>query len=777
MNAEGGKVVFEKDYQLWLYDAASRKASKLAIHIIRNNVLPKEKDFDVKGNITAFDVSSDGKKLAFVSRGELFVSDVEGKFVQQMERGTAERVKEVKWLGDNKTLLFSQTLAGFTNWYTIAADGSAPLKQLTSDQRNNRALVLNKKRTMGVYLSGRDEVRLLNLKSMESRVLVKDEVWGFQNGDIGFSPNDEYVMFTAFRHFEQDILVHNIKENKTINITNTAISENSPVWSPDGKYLYFISSRLHPAYPTGMQEPKVYRLALQKNDEPYRIDKYNDLFKSEKKDTAKKKDTAVAPIRIDINGIENRIEQIGPSFGEQYLLTVLQKNDAATVLYLSNHAEGKMALYKTVLEPFEAPKTERISGADGGSFDFAEAGDKYFVLFRGGIAKLDLEKNKVDPISIAYTFRRSLAGEFQQVFAETWAQLQENYYDEHFHGLDWNKTKQYYQQFLPYLNNRADLRVLLNDMLGELNSSHQGFSSSGDEENIALRNATMETGIVFENNDPYKVSYVLENSPADNRNTSLQKGDVLVKVNGEPVNPTADRYSYFTKPSLDKELQLTFKRGGETIEVKVHPIASLNDGLYNQWIDNNKKRVEEKTNHRIAYACMKNMGQQELERFILEMTRQLPDKDGLILDLRYNTGGNVHDQVLNFLSQRSYLQWKYREGKPTRQPNFAPSDKPVILLTNEQSLSDAEMTSAGFKALKLGKIVGNETYHWIIFTSGAGMVDGSFVRLPAWGCYTLDGKDLEFSGVQPDVKVINTFEDKLNGKDPQLDTAIDLILK
>ena len=108
----------------------------------------------------------------------------------------------------------------------------------------------------------------------------------------------------------------------------------------------------------------------------------------------------------------------------------------------------------------------------------------------------------------------------------------------------------------------------------------------------------------------------------------------------------------------------------------------------------------------------------------------------------------------------------------TKQSNFAPSDKPIILLTNEQSLSDAEMTATGFKSLKLGKIVGNETYHWIIFTSGAGLVDGSFVRLPAWGCYTLDGKDIEFNGVQPDIKVINTFEDKINGRDPQLDTAI-----
>ena len=133
--------------------------------------------------------------------------------------------------------------------------------------------------------------------------------------------------------------------------------------------------------------------------------------------------------------------------------------------------------------------------------------------------------------------------------------------------------------------------------------------------------------------------------------------------------------------------------------------------------------------------------------------------------------------VLNFLSQRAYLKWKYREGQFTIQPNFNPADKPIVLLINEQSLSDAEMTAQGFKQLKLGKIIGTETYRWIIFTSGKGLVDGSFYRLPSWGCYTLDGKDLEKEGVSPDISIPQTFTDRLENKDPQLDTAIEEILK
>ena len=779
VNANGGIIVFEKDYQLWIYDVANKRSEKLKITVLRNPVLPKEKDYDVKGKITNYDVSPDGKKMAFTSRGEIFVSDIEGKFIQQLSKGSSERALEVKWLSDNRTLLFNQTLNGYLNWYTIAADGQGILKQITADKKDNRAINFNKKRTQAVYFCGRDELRLLDLKLMEHQLLVKDEFWGFNNTMPGFSPNDQYISFNAFRGFEQDIFVFNRQTKKAVNITNTAISESDPVWSADGKYIYFSSARLKPSYPFGPQDPKIYRLSLENVDEPFRSDKFNDLFKEEKKDTIKKTmtNTDSVIVNIDMNRIMERMELVGPAFGSQGLVAVYQKGEKTTVLYTSNHGEGKNALWKTVIEPFEDNKIEKITGAEAGDFDVVNVGDKWYALSRGVISKLNLETNKTDAINISYTFRRNLQAEFSQMFEEAWTKMEINYYDENFHGLNWQKTKEKYQPFIAQLNNRADMRILLNDMLGELNSSHQGFGTTGDDENVSLSGKTMETGIVFENNDPTIVKYIIKRSAADRKGIDLKPGDVLVKVKDEVVDKSRDRNYYFSKPSVDKEIELEFSRGIKNFTIKIHPQLNLFSNLYDEWIDKNQQRVDEKSNNRIAYACMKNMGTGELEKFIIDMTQELNQKEALILDLRYNTGGNVHDEVLKFLEQRSYLQWKYREGALTRQGNFTPSDKPIVLLINEQSLSDAEMTAEGFKALKLGKIIGNDTYRWIIFTSGTTLVDGSSVRLPSWGCYTLEGKDLEATGVQPDIKLINTFEDKINGRDPQVDRAVEEILK
>lgn len=773
VSANGEKVVFRKDYQVYVFDVATGKTTQPDIRIFKNQTLGQEINFNISGKLNSFDVSPDGEKIAFVSRGVLFISDAKGKFVKQIPTLPTEAVEEVKWLADNKTLLFSRTVGGYHNWFTVSAQDPKAEKQLTQDKHKNRGLTLNKDRSMGVYLGGKNQIRVIDLKTLTSETVVEDELWGFYTPNPYFSPDDQYIVYTPIRNFEREIFVYHRPSKKTMNLTETLVTEINPFWSPDGKYLYFSSDRTKASYPYGTESAHLYRMKLDKFSEVFESDKVEALF--EKKDTTKTK----PQVKIAPGDLMKRIERIGPGFGQQDNPYVIQKDKKTMIFFSSDHSEGNPNLWKVTLEDLESPKTEQVSDLRISNFEIIEVKDNLFLLAGGKIHSLDAGTNKVEEIKISQGFTKNLKDEFGQMYYEAWAGMEQNFYDGDFHGENWEDLRDQYAKYLPYVSSRDDLRVIFNDMLGELNTSHFGFSSTGDEEKLYFGGKTMTAGIVFDEENPYRVNRILRNSPADLDPMPILPGDELIAVNGIRVDMSKNREYYFLAPSMPEELSLTFTRAGKEVKFKTHPVSfnEMKTGLYDEWMDENEAYVDKKSSDRISYVHMKNMSGEQLEHFLQEMVSQKGNREGLILDLRYNTGGNVHDQVLNFLSQKRYLQWKYRDGKLTNQPNFSPADRPIVLLINEQSLSDAEMTAQGFKELGLGTVVGTETYRWIIFTSGAGLVDGSFYRLPAWGCYTLDGRNLEKDGVTPDVRVDEGFVDRLKGNQNQLDKAIELILK
>ena len=784
VSANGKKVVFRKDYQLYVYDVANKSSKKLKININNNSTITKEQSYTVKGNITNFDISPDGKKMAFISRGKLFISDVKGKFVKEIATNQFEAVQEVKWLKNNRDLLFSRSVNGYYNWFVTSAAENSKAKQITKSTKNNRQITFNKEKTKGVYLRGRNEIHILDLKTFKDELIVKDELWGFYNSNPYFSPDGKYITYNAYRDFEADIFVYNLDTKKIINLTQTKVSESEPTWSADGKYIYFSSERTAPSFPSGGNgKSKVYQMSLDKYEKPFRIDKVNELFvakekKEGKKDKKDSKDKEIIKVSIKEKGLMNRLTTISPRFGGQRNITVLKDGVKTHVLYISNHDQGRNKLWKTTIDPFENNKTVKLSDKPMFGYSFVTSGKKHYILSRGIIYTVNLTANKLKPININHNFNKSLSNEFEQMYFEAWAGMEENFYDENFHGENWQKLRDTYAKYLPYVSSRANLRLIFNDMLGELNTSHFGFNSRGKEESVYYGTQTLETGIVYDNSNPFVIERIVSESPTDVKGKNLRKGDELVAVNGKRINSKKNREAYFTNPKFSSEIKLTFNRKGKEFTVNVHPanyrrITALR---YDEWQDSNQAYVDKKSKNKIAYMHMKNMTGGELTKFYQDLMSNEAYKDGLILDLRYNTGGNVHDAVLNFLQQKQYLNWKYREGKLASQSNFSYGNKPIVLLINEQSLSDAEMTAAGFKELGLGTIVGTETYRWIIFTTSNGLVDGSSYRLPSWGCYTLDGKDLEINGVAPDVYVGKNFKDRLENKTPQLDKAIDIIL-
>ena len=771
VSADGRFVVFARDYRIWTYDVASGESSPCEISVWSNENLATEIGYNSAGKITDFDVSEDGKKLAFVSRGRLFVSDIGGKFIKEMPTDQGERVQEVRWMKDNESLLYTRTVRGWANLFTISASDPTAEKQLTRYERTLQNLLVSPDGEKALFSSGDSYIDLIDLKNFNVTGIIKDEFW-FRPTQPRFSPDSRYILYTAYRNFEEDIFIYDTKESKTYTITSNGVAESDPCWSPDGRYIYVSADRYNAGFPRGGGVSKLYRIPLYRFSEALRTDEYGKLFlKKPAKDSLK------VDIRIETDGISDRWEQVAVKGNDQSSPHLFKVKNKTFLLFNNSPNPRERVLTKVELSPFYPPKSTAIG--DKGFSRLIMAGDKFYALISGDVCEVKLSEGKAEKITLSATFSKNLHDEFVQMFYENWATLAEHFYDLNYHGVDWKAMLARYEQYLPLVRNRDNLRTIQNDMLGELNSSHLGFSSQGEEAKPFYRLQTNETGILFRNDDPYVVEGWVKRSPADLTDTPLKPGDRLVAVGGTQVAATADRDKFFTLPQLEKELTLRFDRKGKEFEITLKPITSgaLKTLLYDSWVAENRKIVDSLSGGRVAYVYMKDMGTPSLEKFLIDMTGIALGKEALILDIRNNRGGNVHDDVIRFLSQRPYLEWQARNGKRSPQPNFAPSGGPIILMVNEQSLSDAEMTAAAFKQLKMGTIVGTETYRWIIFTSGRQLVDGSSTRLPAWGCYDLEGNDLEVTGVKPDIYVRTTFGDMQRGDDPQLARAVEEAMK
>jgi tricorn protease len=235
--------------------------------------------------------------------------------------------------------------------------------------------------------------------------------------------------------------------------------------------------------------------------------------------------------------------------------------------------------------------------------------------------------------------------------------MEENFYDENFHGQNWQSLTDRYAAFLPYVTKRADLRLIFNDILGDLNTSHFGFRSNGLEEQIYYGTRTLSSGILFDNENPYTVKSIIAKSLVDVKSKNIKKGDILIAVNGVEVDKNKNREYYFTNPDFIDEIKLTLSRNKEEFSVYIHTTSYCNikNLLCDEWQDKNQKYIDEKSNNDIAYVHIKNMRDEELTKFCEDLMSNEVNKKGLILDLRYNTGGNVHDAVLNVLQQKQYL--------------------------------------------------------------------------------------------------------------------------
>ena len=385
-------------------------------------------------------------------------------------------------------------------------------------------------------------------------------------------------------------------------------------------------------------------------------------------------------------------------------------------------------------------------------------------------------------MNFAFSVKVDQRAEWEQILDESWRVMKYRFYDEKMHGRDWAAIKARYKPLLKYVGTNEDLYDLANEMIGELNASHTGVSGPPTRP-MPRAYTTRFLGFELEPaKGRYRVSHIYRGGPADKEWIDLKVGDYVLAIDGKELK-AGDNYWKTLSETLNEYVPVrvaTSPSGEGAKVVRINSVTSLTDTKYEEWVAKNREFVDKESNGEIAYVHIRSMNQPSLARFRNEID-QYSNKKGIVVDIRFNGGGNIDQELIDILERRPYQFWNARNGSRTwgRRPRQAIAG-PKVMLVNHRSGSDSEVTPMGFRQLGLGRIVGNPTAAAVIATGSYALINGGAIRTPGSLVITYDptkpnnyGVNLENYGVPPDVWVENTPMDQLKGFDRELKVAVD----
>lgn len=767
-------AIYERNFAIWLTDLESGRSWEVPINA-PSETKENPRFFAENEKISEFRLSPDGKKLAAIIRGEVFISGSGGEYSRNISQ-TPWRERDLDWDPASKNVVYVSDADAQPDLYLAPALGDAPAKRLTNDAEDQLNPHFSPDGAWLAYYSGKRQLRIMDAQGKNDRLLVEADFGGRFADDFNWSPDSRFIAITINRNGNADLVAVDRQSGKMTDLTNTAYEEGHPVWSPDGQFMLFTSNRSGHSFPEFTGDSDIYQLYLQPKKPEFEEDTFEKLFTA-KTDTSKTRKTA-PQILFKLDDLDRQTEIVASTASDENDF-VLSPKDTSTVYFASN-LDGKDHLWKTNLKTKNRGKFETYvpSVENPRQLQIDGKGKYLYYLSEGKIGRIDLDGAKSESVPFSTKIEINKASDYAQGLGELYYTLQHYYYDERHHEVDWTGI---YQEFLPVMQQvrqDQDFYDFANLMIGHLNSSHTGINGPPPPKTA---DPSAHVGAVWQfEGKQVRLERLIKNGPLYAHRDSLVAGDQLLTVNGVPVSAEINIWKLFNG-LLDKRVKLVFqKANGKAVTVAVKPVSMEEEVnlLLEEWIASRKEWVKKRSDDQLAYVYMPAMGYNDLQRFLKEVERDAVPRKGLILDIRYNMGGNVHDRVLQALTKPLYARWRIRGLSETTQSTFALSDKPVALLVNETTLSDGEMTANGFKTLHRGPIIGEPTYGWLIFTTGVRLMNGATFRLPFWGCYTLDGRDLENSGgVLPDIFVRQDITDDLQNRDPQLDRAIDELMK
>ena len=810
-----GDLCYTWDGEIWVRPAGANESRKLSVTAAADRRDLEVAPVDVASDANELELSPNGKEVAFVARGEVFVASVEHGTTRRIT-DTPGQERSVSFSPDGKSLLYAGERDGSWNVYRTdrvdleetAFFNATALKEsavvATPAEEFQPAFSPDGKEV--AYLEERTTLKVVNLASGKGRVVLPGEMnYSYADGDQWYqwSPDGKSfaVQFLSPTRWSSEVGIVDAAGGKPVfNVSKSGYEDEAPKWARKGEVLIWASDRFGTRQHAGNpREQDVFAAFLTKKAwDRFRLDEaaYAQLVDKEKdaekekdadkgkdekkgKEAVKKADAEVKlpdPVAFELDGLEDRTARL--SLHSASLADAALTPDGETLVYLARFEKGA-DLWKFVPRKKEVKLVAKLDAERGASLRLDPEGKKAIVLADGKISSIDLESGKATPVKTSAKIELKAAEERAALFEHAWRQTQKKFYVENLHGVDWPAMKAAYTRFLPHVVDNRDFAELISEMQGELNASHTGgrfrpTRPDGDATaSLGFYPDTAYTG------DGVKVLEVIEKGPLTKAGTKVAAGVVITSIDGKAIAAGANWYPLLNrKADQPVRLGLLDPKDGKKWEETVRPIAPGDQQalLYDRWVKSRRAEVERLSGGRLGYAHIRGMNDGAYREIFEEIFGRAVDKDGIVLDTRFNGGGNLVEPLTVFLTGQVY----YRAVPRGRQIGVEPGNrwtKPSVVVMNEGNYSDAHCFPTAYKALGIGETVGMQVPGTCTSVWWERLQDKSLTfGIPEVGYLDPSGDLTENKHLDADHEVDNDPALEPTGRDEQLEKAVEVLM-
>ena len=811
--ADNGLMAYSFNGELYTVREGAQP-QKLEISIFSDQT---EADYRVdfySGNVSDMAVSPSGKEIAFILRGDVYVTSVDYETTVRLTDTPAQE-RNIDFSPDGKKVVYSSERNGCWNLFTSEiADGSEQFvyaneireQQVTEGDVVRFQPAFSPDGKEIAFLEDRTTLRVINLETKEMRTILDGQYnYSYSDGDQWYSwaPDGKWLAVQFFEkggwNKEDIALVKADGSGEWVNLTESGYSEGGCRWVLDGNalmwysdragyrshgswgsetdiYLVFMNREAYDKFLMNKEDAALFKEKEKKEkeaEEKAKAEKEDKKGKKDKKDKKKEAPKSDLPtINYELDGIQDRIVRLtvaSASHGDAFL-----SKDGNKLYYFASF-EGGGDLW---VRDFKDHSTRLLSKGTGyGAFAANKDASKVFLLSRGRLNTIELGSGKIEPIKMSAEYYYRAAEERSYMFEHACKQVVDKFYDPTIHGIDWAMYCDNYRQFLPYINNNHDFAEMLSELLGELNASHTGSGYRayvpGDE--------TAVLGMFYDQDyegDGLKVLEVLAQNPVVPASSRIEPGVIITHIDGNKIVAGED-YFRFLNHKVGKRVRLTLQKGKESWEEWVKPISSGQQSgmLYDRWVKQREDLVEKLSGGRIAYVHVEGMDSPSFRNVYSKLLGKYRNCDAVIVDTRFNGGGWLHDDLATLLNGVHYADMSPRGQYVASEP-LNKWYKPSCVLVGEGNYSDAHGFPFSYKALNIGKLVGMPVPGTMTAVWWETQIDPSiYFGIPQVGFANREGQWQENQQLNPDIQVQNTPKSLVEGRDLQIEAAVKHLLE